>query len=80
MGLLTLPLQGLFGVFKEIAELAEQELFNEDAVAAELKDLYLELEAGTLSEEEFGRREAGLVQRLEEIKKRRRRGSGRGRR
>lgn len=79
MGLLTAPFRGLLRVFEEVAERAEHELYNEDAVRAELTDLYLKLEAGALGEDEFARREADLVERLEQIEQRQRRRSGRGR-
>jgi hypothetical protein len=80
MGLLTAPFRGLLAVFEEIADRAEQELYNDDAVRAELAELYLRLEAGTLSEKEFSRQEAQLVQRLEEIEERSQRRNARGRR
>jgi hypothetical protein len=63
-------------VFEKVAEQADAELYNEDALHAELTDLYFKVEAGSLSEEEFARREAELVTRLEEIE---RRGKRRGR-
>jgi hypothetical protein len=79
MGLLSMPFRGLLRVFEEVADRAEHELYDEDAVKAELTDIYRKLEAGSLTEEEFGRREAELVKRLEEIeehnKRRGRRGS-----
>ncbi len=76
MGLVTAPFRGLLWVFEEIAERAEKELYDEDAVKAELMEIYRKLEAGSLSEEEFNRLEAELVERLEKIderKKQRRR-------
>ena len=72
MGLLSLPCRGLLRVFEEIAERADQELYSEDAVTAELTELYARLEAGALAEEAFALREAELVNRLEEIEARRR--------
>jgi hypothetical protein len=80
MGLLTAPFRGLLFVFEEVAERAEHELYNGDAVRGELTELYRRLEAGALGEEEFGRREAELVERLEEIEERQRQRSGRGHR
>ncbi len=65
-------------MFEEVAERAENELYDEDAVKAELTDLYMKLEAGSLSEEDFNRREAELVERLEEIEEHNRRRAGRG--
>lgn len=76
MGLVTAPFRGLLWVFEEIADRAEKELYDEDAVKAELMEIYRRLEAGSLSEEEFNRREAELVERLgkiDERKKQRRR-------
>ena len=72
MGILTAPLRGLLLVFEEIAERAEQTLYDEEGVRAELTALYHDLQAGTLSEEAFALREMGLVGRLEEIHKRQR--------
>ena len=81
MGLLTAPFRGLLWVFEEVAKRAEQELYDEDAVKAELTDLYMKLEAGSITEDEFGRQEAELVKRLEVIEehkkhKQQRRGRG----
>lgn len=70
MGILNAPLRGLLRIFEEVAERAEEELFGEDAVMRELTELNRSFEAGSLPEEEFARREAELVQRLEEIKER----------
>ena len=78
MSLVTLPFRGLLRVFEEIADRAEQELYDEDAVKAELMELYRKLEAGSLSEEDFAQHEARLVERLEEIDERKKRRAGRG--
>ncbi|MDD5309173.1 MAG: gas vesicle protein GvpG [Deltaproteobacteria bacterium] len=78
MGLLTAPFRGLLRVFEEVADQAEHELYNEDAVTTELMDLYRRLEAGSLSEEDFERHETELVQRLEEIEERKKRRAGCG--
>jgi Gas vesicle protein G len=67
MGFLSLPLRGLIRVFEEVAERAEKEMYDGDAVMAELTELYRMLESGAIAEEEFDRREAALVERLEEI-------------
>lgn len=69
MGLLSIPFRGMIRVFEEVAKRAEEEIYNEDAVKAELTDLYMKLEAHEITEEEFERREAELVQRLEEIER-----------
>lgn len=67
MGLLSMPFRGMIRVFEEVAKRAEEEMYNEDGVKAELTDLYMKLEGGGITEEEFGRREAELVERLEAI-------------
>jgi hypothetical protein len=78
MGLISAPFRGLRWIFEELADRVDQELYNEDAVKAELTDSYLKLEAGAMTEEEFGRREAELVKRLEEIAEHNKHRSGRG--
>ena len=79
MGILSAPFRGMLRIFKEVAERSENELYNEDAVKAELMEIYKQLEAGSLSEVEFAHREEELVERLEEIaeyQKRKRGGRG----
>jgi hypothetical protein len=68
-------MRGLFRIFREVADRAEAELYDEDAVKAELMAAYRQLEEGSITEEAFGEREAELVERLDEID-RHRRGKG----
>ncbi len=63
---------GLLSLFREVAKQAEAVLYDDDAVRAELTEIYMMLEAGSLSEDEFNRREAKLVERLEEIEEHKR--------
>jgi hypothetical protein len=70
MGIINASVRGLFRVFDEVADLAEKELYDEDGVKNELMEIYKNLEAGVLDEEEFERREARLVERLGEIEER----------
>ncbi len=70
MGLISAPFRGLLRIFEEVADQAEKELYDEDAVKSELAEIYKQLEAGDLTEEEFDLREAELVQRLENIEER----------
>ena len=72
MGLLSAPFSGLLRVFEEVAQRAEDELYDGDAITSQLVEINAQLEAGVLSEEEFGRQEAALVARLEEINERNR--------
>jgi Gas vesicle protein G len=62
------PFKSLFKVFKEIYNAAMQEMAAEaDSIRTELSQLYLALEAGTLSEEAFDARERELLDRLDVI-------------
>lgn len=58
---------GLLWIFEEVAERVRDELENPEAIKAELAELNRQLEAGALSEEEFERREAPLVERLMQL-------------
>lgn len=65
--ILLSPAKGLFYICKQIHKSAEEELLNEENVSAELSELYMMLETGKITEEEFNKREAELLNRLEEI-------------
>jgi len=60
-------LKGVYLIGKKLHEMAMEEFLDEDRVREELKELYVLLEAGKISEEEFESREEELVGRLEEI-------------
>lgn len=57
----------LYMLGKKLHEMAMEEFLDEDKVRADLKELYLLLESGKISEEEFELTEEELVERLEEI-------------
>jgi len=78
MGLISAPIRGLLKVFEEIASRAEDEMYNEDGVKAELMELYKRLEAGAITEEDFTLQEGELVQRLEDIEEHKRAKAGHG--
>jgi len=68
-GLLMLPLapvRGVVWVADQLAAVAEQQLYDPDAIYAELRELSADLEAGQISEEEFDRSEDLLLQRLQD--------------
>lgn len=66
--LLCFPVRGLFMIFSKIHEAAQQDADNEaDAIRTQLSELYLLLETGQLSDEEFDRQEKELLDRLDEI-------------
>ena len=74
--LLLAPITGLLWVFRKIHEAAEEEMLGEaDAITQELRDLYMMLETGRVTEAEFDARERALLDRLEVIQAR---GSGPG--
>lgn len=62
--LLSLPVKGLMGIFKRIAEMAEAELTDESKIREELLQLENLYENGQITEEEYQDREAGLIERL----------------
>lgn len=71
MGILSAPVNGLLRVFEEIAQRAESEIYDDEAVKAELTALYSKFEAGAISEKDFEEQEMALALRLEEIEQRR---------
>ena len=64
MILLTWPVHGLVAVFKEVIRQAEDALYDEAALHAELTSLYKRLEAKEISEADFERWESELAERL----------------
>jgi hypothetical protein len=65
------PFKSILSIFQEIYNAAIQEMASEsDAIRAELSQLYLALEAGSLTEETFDARESELLDRLDEIEAR----------
>jgi len=61
------PAKGMFYIFKQIHKAAEEEFLDEENVSAELSELYMMLETGKITEEEFNKRESELLNRLEQI-------------
>jgi hypothetical protein len=67
--LLFLPAKGLMGLFKKIAEVAEEEYTDEGRIKEELMRLHTLFEIDQMSEEEHDRQERKLMKRLEDIRK-----------
>ncbi len=66
--ILLAPFKGILFIAEKIQEAAQQEdLLDEDATRRNLTTLYMLLETGTITEEEFEQREAELVKKLEKI-------------
>lgn len=69
--LLLAPIRGLLWVFEKIHDAAQEEMAGEaDAVTVELRELYMMLETGRITEAEFGDREGTLLDRLDAIEER----------
>jgi hypothetical protein len=67
--LLLLPAKGFMGLFRKIAEVAEEEFTDEGKVKDELMRLHTLFEIDQITEEEHDRMERKLMKRLEEIRK-----------
>lgn len=67
--ILLSPMRGIYWIFQEIYNAALEETANEaDAITVELSELYMMLETGRISEQEFDIREKDLLDRLEAIR------------
>jgi hypothetical protein len=63
---------GMKFVFKQMADLADQELNDESVAREQLQLLVVQLEEGDIEDDEYVEREAELLARLREIKARKR--------
>jgi hypothetical protein len=69
--ILLFPAHGLLAVFRELNNAVQQEFANEgEAIRTALSELYMMLETGQVTEEEFDRREKELLDRLDEFETR----------
>ena len=69
--LLMFPFSSVLWIVREIHNAAQEELANEtESITAELSNLYMRLETGKISEEEFAAEEKILLERLDRIQKR----------
>src|SRR5215471_20152106 len=66
----TLPLAGMKFVLQQVADLADQELYDEDALREQLLLLQVQLEDGDIEPDEFAEREADVLARMREVKER----------
>jgi hypothetical protein len=69
---LSLPMAGVKFVFRQLADLADQELNDEGVVREQLLLLQVQLEEGEIDDAAYSEREAVLLARLREIKARKR--------
>ena len=69
--ILFFPITGILWTFRELHKAVMQELDSEaDTITAELSELYMMLETGKITEEQFDAREKELLDRLGEIQER----------
>jgi len=62
------PIKGINWIFKEVHKLAEEELSGEsDRIRESLVELYMQLEADKITEEEFDLQESSLLDRLDAL-------------
>lgn len=68
--LLISPFKGLLWVMRKVHQAAKEEIDSQgDRARAELSDLYMQLDTGRITEEEFDARERELLDKLDKIKK-----------
>ncbi|MEL6876486.1 MAG: gas vesicle protein GvpG [Pseudomonadota bacterium] len=63
----SLPVSGVTSVFKKIHEAVEQEMYNPEAIRAELMALGDMLDRGEIDEDAFEEAEERLLDRLDEV-------------
>ena len=69
--LLLAPIHGLLWIFGKIHDAAQEEIAGEaDAITEELRELYMMLETGRITEADFDARERTLLDRLEAVQDR----------
>lgn len=62
------PVKSIFWIFRELHNAAQQEKASEaESLTNELSELYMMLETGKITEEEFDKREEEILDRLDEI-------------
>jgi hypothetical protein len=62
------PVKGVIWVAEKVAEQAEKELYDEEAVRGQLMELELRYDLGEISEEEYLEVEEALLKRLRVIR------------
>lgn len=66
--ILTSPFRGIRWIFEEIKQAADEEMKgNVEDIKHELSELYIQLESGKISDEEFTRREKILLDKLDNL-------------
>ncbi|HEU0169379.1 MAG TPA: gas vesicle protein GvpG [Chloroflexota bacterium] len=73
---ITGPIAGIRWVFKQVANVADEEMMDDSVVRDQLLELQMTLETGDITEEEYVQHEAVLMRRLREIREYRERLAG----
>ncbi|MBI4472867.1 MAG: gas vesicle protein GvpG [Acidobacteria bacterium] len=69
--ILLTPFRSILWIFNEISNAATQELGDEAAATtAQLSELYMQLETGAITEEEFAAQEEKLLGQLDQLERR----------
>lgn len=69
--ILAFPVTSILWIFREIANAVEQDVASErESITTELSELYMMMETGRISEEEFDSQEEELLDRLDAIAER----------
>ncbi len=67
--ILLAPWRGLFWVFRKIHQSVQENLEGQkQQITSQLSELYMQLDTGKISEEEFDARETQLLDRLDAVK------------
>ena len=74
--ILLAPFKGVKFIGEKLKEQAEEELLDEEGVRQRLRELYMMLETGRITQEEFEEQEKEVIARLEEIERYREGGNG----
>src|SRR5215510_5661007 len=67
---ISLPVSGMKFVLQQVADLADQELYDPSVVHEQLLLLHVQMEDGDIDEDEYAQREAELMARLRDIRAR----------
>ncbi len=67
---ILMPFRGILWILNEINHAAAQEMDDEaDAITVQLSDLYMMLETGAITEEEFAAQEENLLNRIDQLER-----------
>jgi len=74
--LLALPITGLKSILRTLARVAEEQYTDDAPIKERLLHLQVELDEGTISEDEYVKQEAEILRELREIQNRKREMAG----